>query len=88
LPEPLRIAFLGRGFITGVHSRALQSLRGVIECGYASRDRAKADECCRRYSGVASLGDYTSAIGDPRVDAVVVAVRVSRDVSGLCAVDP
>ena len=74
MPEPLRIAFLGCGFITGVHSRALQSLRGVIECGYASRDRAKADECCRRYSGVASFGNYTSAIGDPRVNAVVVAV--------------
>jgi predicted dehydrogenase len=74
LPEPLRIAFLGCGFITGVHSRALQSLRGVIECGYASRDRAKADGCCRRYSGVASFGNYTSAIGDPPVDAVVVAV--------------
>jgi predicted dehydrogenase len=74
LPEPLRIAFLGCGFITGVHSRALQSLRGVIECGYASRDRAKADECSRRFGGIASYGDYASAITDPRVDAIVVAV--------------
>jgi hypothetical protein len=31
LPEPLRIAFPGCGFITGVHSRALQSLRGAID---------------------------------------------------------
>jgi UDP-N-acetylglucosamine 3-dehydrogenase len=74
LPEPLRIAFLGCGFITGVHSRTLQSLRGDIVCGYASRDKAKADECCRRYRGVDSYGNYSSAIDDPRVDAVVVAV--------------
>ena len=74
MPAPLRIAFLGCGFITGVHSRALRSLRGVIECGYASRDRAKADECSRRYGGVAAYGDYSSAIDDPRIDAVGVAV--------------
>ena len=74
MPELLRIAFLGCGFITGVHSRALQSLQGIIDRGYASRDRAKADECCRRFGGVRSYGDYTSAIDDPRVDAVVVAV--------------
>ena len=74
MPAPLRIAFLGCGFITGVHSRALRSLRGAIACGYASRDRTRADECSRRYGGVATYGDYSSAIGDPRVDAVVVAV--------------
>jgi predicted dehydrogenase len=74
VPEPLRIAFLGCGFITGVHSRALRSLRGDIVCGYASRDQAKADACARRYGGVDSYGDYSSAIDDSRVDAVVVAV--------------
>ena len=74
MPEPLRLAFLGCGFITGVHSRTLQSLRGDIVCGYASRDKAKAAECCRRYRGVESYGSYSSAIDDPRVDAVVVAV--------------
>ena len=74
MPEPLRLAFLGCGFITGVHSRTLQSLRGDIVCGYASRDKAKADECCRRFGGVESYGSYSSAIDDPRVDAVVVAV--------------
>ena len=36
--------------------------------------RPKADECCRRYRGVESYGSYSSAIDDPRVDAVVVAV--------------
>jgi predicted dehydrogenase len=73
-PDPLRLAFLGCGFITRVHSRNLRALRGVVACSYASRDRARADAYCRAHGGVASYGDYTAAIEDPRVDAVVVAV--------------
>ena len=71
---PLRIAFLGCGFITRVHSRNLRSLRPDIACSYASRDRARAEELCRRYGGVGSYREYTAAIDDARVDAVVVAV--------------
>jgi predicted dehydrogenase len=86
--EPLRVAFLGCGFITRVHSRHLQGFRPStssgrpepvegrtqIVCSYASRDRAKADEYCRRHQGATSYGDYDAAIADPRIDAVVVAV--------------
>jgi predicted dehydrogenase len=72
--SPLRIAFLGCGFITRVHSRNLRALKGGIVCGYASRDHAKADAFCREYGGAGSYPDYTAAIDDPRVDAVVVAV--------------
>ena len=71
---PLHIAFLGCGFITDVHSRQLRALDGAIEPRYASRDRARADEYCRRFGGKAGYGDYLSAIADPQVDAVVVAV--------------
>jgi UDP-N-acetylglucosamine 3-dehydrogenase len=74
VPEPLRIAFLGCGFITRVHSRNLRPLRDVISCGYASRDAQRADEFCRRFGGVGSYSDYLAAIADPRVDAVVIAV--------------
>jgi predicted dehydrogenase len=71
---PLHIAFLGCGFITQVHSRNLTSLRRDIVCGYASRDRARAEDYRRRFEGIGSYGDYRAAIEDPRVDAVVVAV--------------
>jgi predicted dehydrogenase len=74
MPEPLRIAFLGCGFITRVHSRQLKRLRHVILTGYASRDAAKADAYCRRYRGTGSYRDYVAAIDDPQVEAVVVAV--------------
>ena len=74
MPGPLRIAFLGCGFITRVHSRHLQSLRAEVVGAYASRDTARAEAFCRRYGGMASYSSYASAIKDPSVDAVVVAV--------------
>ena len=70
----MRIAFLGCGFITQVHSRNLLSLAREIRCSYASRDRAKAERFRRRYRGEASYDDYGRAIEDAKVDAVVIAV--------------
>jgi predicted dehydrogenase len=72
--EPVRVAFLGCGFITRVHSRHLKALPDDVVCAYASRERAKAEDFQRRYRGFASYGDYAEAIEDPRVDAVVIAV--------------
>ena len=74
MPDPLRIAFLGCGFITRVHSRNLRALRDVISCGYASRDPQRSEEFCRRFGGVGTYPDYAAAIADPEVDAVVIAV--------------
>jgi predicted dehydrogenase len=71
---PLRLAFLGCGFITAVHSRHLKALGGGIRPSYASRDAAKADAYRRRFGGLGSYGSYDAAIDDPQVDAVVVAV--------------
>jgi predicted dehydrogenase len=71
---PLRIAFLGCGFITRVHSRHLRALRNEIRCSYASRSRTKADAFCSDFGGAGSYADYASAIEDPDIDAVVVAV--------------
>jgi predicted dehydrogenase len=70
----LRIAFLGCGFITRVHSRSLSALASDVACTYASRDRTRAEEYCRKYQGIGTHPDYERAIGDPAVDAVVVAV--------------
>jgi predicted dehydrogenase len=73
-PAPVHIAFLGCGFITGVHSRHLRALRSDIVCSYASRDGEKAEGFRRRYGGVKSFAGYTEAIADRQVDAVVIAV--------------
>jgi UDP-N-acetylglucosamine 3-dehydrogenase len=74
MPSPLRIAFLGCGFITRVHSRNLRRFRSEIVCGYASRDKAKAAEFCGEFRGTGSYSDYAAAINDPNIDAVVIAV--------------
>jgi predicted dehydrogenase len=72
--DPVRVAFLGCGFITAVHSRHLRQLRSEFSASYASRHGSKAAEYCRRYGGVRTYSDYLAAIEDPLVDAVVVAV--------------
>lgn len=74
MPDSLRIAFLGCGFITRVHSRNLRRFESEIVCGYASRDKAKAAAFCGEFRGTGSYSDYADAINDPNVDAVVIAV--------------
>ena len=74
MPGPLRIAFLGCGFITGVHSRQLRRSRTEVALSYASRDPARAQAFCERYGGKAAYSDYISAIQDSEIDAVVIAV--------------
>ena len=74
MADPIRLAFLGCGFITGVHSRNLRDLRSDVICSYASRDAAKAAEFCRVHGGAGTFDRYATAIADPAIDAVVVAV--------------
>lgn len=74
MSQPVRIAFLGCGFITAVHSRHLRKLDGDVVLAYASRDRQKAEEYRRKFGGAQAYGDYRAAIDDAGIDAVVVAV--------------
>jgi UDP-N-acetyl-2-amino-2-deoxyglucuronate dehydrogenase len=74
MSSPLRLAFLGCGFITNVHSRNLRGLRRDVASSYASRDLKKAQQYCRQHGGETSFGDYRAAIADPKIDAVVIAV--------------
>ena len=74
MPDPVHIAFLGCGFITRVHCGHLRQLGTDVRLGFASRERARAEAYRQEFGGVAAYGDYGSAIADPRVDAIVVAV--------------
>ncbi len=74
MSEPLRVAFLGCGFIARVHSQHLRWLSRTFSRAYASRDGARAEDFRRRLGGVASYASYDAAIADPRVGAVVIAV--------------
>jgi len=83
MPGPLRLAFLGCGFITDVHSRHLKSFGASVVTSYASRERARAEAYCRRFGGAAAFETYAQAIEDPSIDAVVIAVppRLHRDLA-------
>ena len=83
MPDALRVAYLGCGFITDVHSRHARKLGGLVIPSYASRDLAKADAYCRRHRGAAAFGDYRAAIESRDVDAVVIAVppKYHRDLA-------
>ena len=71
---PVRVAFLGCGFITRVHSGHLRALRGQVLPSYASRDRGKAEALRARFRGASAYGSYDEALADPAIDAVVIAV--------------
>jgi UDP-N-acetylglucosamine 3-dehydrogenase len=74
MAEPVRLAFLGCGFITRVHSRHVKALGGDVQWAYASRDSSRADDYCRRFAGTRAYSSYAAAIDDSRIDAVVIAV--------------
>jgi predicted dehydrogenase len=74
MQRPVRLAFLGCGFITDVHSRHLRSFKNEIVASYASRDGARAETYRQRYAGHRSYEGYAGAIVDPEIDAVVIAV--------------
>ena len=57
-----------------MHSRHVRALGGAIACAYASRDAAKAESFNTRFGGIGHYASYGGAIGDPSIDAVVVAV--------------
>jgi predicted dehydrogenase len=74
VPQPVRVAFLGCGFITRVHSRHLRRLGAEFVPSYASRDGERAQAFCREFRGAASFASYEAALASPEIDAVVIAV--------------
>jgi UDP-N-acetylglucosamine 3-dehydrogenase len=69
---PLRLALLGCGFATRLHSRTLRRF-AAVERVYASRSLERAREYAARFGGAGAVGSYQAALDDPRVDVVLVA---------------
>jgi predicted dehydrogenase len=69
----LRIAFLGCGWATRIHSRVLAGRPREAALLFASRDPARAHAYAVRFGGTAARGGYLGALAGPEVDAVVVA---------------
>jgi UDP-N-acetylglucosamine 3-dehydrogenase len=69
---PLRIAFLGCGSATRMHSRTLKGFRG-LERWYASREPARAGAFARELGGAGAFASYDAALADARTDLVLIA---------------
>lgn len=70
----MRLAFLGTGLATGIHSRTMKATAPAVERWYASRDRAKADAANAQYRGAGAFGSYDEALASPKITAVLVAL--------------
>ncbi|MBI4419234.1 MAG: Gfo/Idh/MocA family oxidoreductase [Gemmatimonadetes bacterium] len=70
----VRLAFLGCGSVTGLHSRTLRAFRKDVACLYASRDGSRALAYNRRFAGAGAFDSYEAAIGSERVDTVLIAL--------------
>jgi UDP-N-acetylglucosamine 3-dehydrogenase len=72
MPQPVSLAFLGCGVATRTHSKVLSRFGADVRRYYASRDPKLAQEYAREFGGAGSFGSYAAAMGDERVQAVVV----------------
>jgi predicted dehydrogenase len=68
----VRLAFLGSGLATDIHSRTLAKIAPHVERWYASRERARAARTAARHKGAGVLQSYDAALTDPKVDAVLI----------------
>lgn len=68
----LGVLVLGCGWASTIHSRTLRKVGGV-DLFFASRDRARGDEYCRRFNGIRAFASYGAALEDSAVDLAVVA---------------
>jgi len=70
----VRLAFLGTGFVTTLHSKTMKKVAPAVERWYASRDRARAEAANTRLGGQGAFGSYEDALADPNVTAVLIAL--------------
>jgi len=68
---PIKMAFLGCGNATRMHSKTLA--KRPVRRFYASRSGDHASEYNERFGGAGSFPSYEAAIADPDIDAVFVA---------------
>jgi predicted dehydrogenase len=70
----VRIAFLGTGLASELHTKTLRAVAGTTERWYASRDAARAQHANARFAGAGSFSSYDAALASPQIDAVIIAL--------------
>jgi UDP-N-acetylglucosamine 3-dehydrogenase len=73
----LRVALLGSGLATEIHSKTLRSVDPSIQRWYASRDAARASTMASRFGGSGHFGSYAAALDRADIDAVIIGLPPS-----------
>jgi UDP-N-acetylglucosamine 3-dehydrogenase len=73
----MKLAFLGTGFATSLHSRTMKAAAPDVERWYASRDKARAEAANARFKGAGAFGSYEEALANPAIATVLVALPPS-----------
>ena len=73
----MKLAFLGTGLATTLHSRTMKTVAPGVKRWYASRDQSRADAVCARLGGAGALSGYEVALDRPDIDVVLVALPPS-----------
>jgi len=70
--QPIRLAFLGCGFATRIHSKTLKKFKNV-QCYYASRSLERAEQYRTKYKGAGAFDAYEAAIASNEIDVIFIA---------------
>ena len=73
----MKLAFLGTGLATRLHSKTMKAMAPSVERFYASRDLSRAEAARATFGGAGAIEGYQSAVERPDIDAVLVALPPS-----------
>jgi predicted dehydrogenase len=73
----IRLAFLGSGLATRIHSKTLRAIAPHVERWYASRDSSRAEQAAREFGGTGHLAGYEVAVDRQDIDAVAICLPPS-----------
>jgi UDP-N-acetylglucosamine 3-dehydrogenase len=73
----VKLAFLGTGLATRIHSKTMKAMAPGVERFYASRDRARAEAARSTFNGAGAIEGYQAAVERPDIDAVLIALPPS-----------
>ncbi|MCC7181428.1 MAG: Gfo/Idh/MocA family oxidoreductase [Acidobacteria bacterium] len=73
----MKLAFLGTGLATTLHSKTMKAVAPTVERWYASRDQSRAESARARFGGAGAITGYEAALARPDIDVVLIALPPS-----------